>query len=145
MIYADSSFIVALFVRGDDHWDAAWQWWRAEGGPVLTVSRLGLFESENTIRALSASGRIRAAECSLALEGIRRAVLEGVLSRRSAAEHQLFPAATRLSQHHTIKQTFGALDSLHVAAANELGAKQMLSFDQRQRALAVAEGIAVLP
>ena len=59
MIYADASFIVALFVREDEHWQRAWQWWRAEQGPILTVTRLGVFEAENTVRALVVAREIR--------------------------------------------------------------------------------------
>lgn len=145
MKYADASFIVALFVRGDDHWEEAWRWWRAEHGPTLTVTRLGLFEAENTIHALLTSGRVRTADGNQALEGIHRALVEGILIRRNIAEHHLYPAATRLSQHHTKAITFGALDILHVAAARHLHATHLLSFDQRQRTLATAEGLEVLP
>lgn len=144
MIYADASFIVALFVREDDHWQEAWYWWRTEGGPSLIVTRLGMFESENTIRALAASKRIRPVESRQALAGIHRASMEGILIRRIAPEHQLFPAAPRLSQHHTLKTTFGALDILHVASAIHLKVKRFLSFDQRQCYLAEAEGLEVL-
>lgn len=145
MIYADASFIVALFVRGDDHWEKAWQWWRAEHGPTLTVSRLTLFEAANTIRASVVSHKIRPAQSREALEGIQRALLEGIIKRRNVAEHHLFTAASRLSQHHTVSATFGALDILHVAAALHLGSSHFLSFDFRQRMLATGEGLKVLP
>jgi predicted nucleic acid-binding protein len=145
MIYADASFLVALFVEGDDHWDEAWRWWRLRHGPVMLVSRLTLFEAENTIRGLAVSKQCRPSEMRTSLEGIKRAQLEGVIIRRSVLEHRLFPHATRLSQHHTIQRTYGALDILHVATALELGATTFLSFDQRQRELAEAEGLMVQP
>lgn len=136
---------MALFVRGDDHWEHAWQWWRAEKGPTLTVSRLTLFEAENTIRASVVANKIRTAQSHEALEGIQRALLEGIIVRRNVAEHHLFTAAARLSQHHTVSATFGALDILHVAAALHLGAARFLSFDHRQRQLAEAEGLEIWP
>jgi len=37
------------------------------------------------------------------------------------------------------------MDILHVATALDLGAKQFVSFDERQRELAEAEGLDVLP
>lgn len=58
MNYADASFLVALFVVGDDHWSEAWQWWRQQRGPEIVVSRLSLFETENTIRGLVISKEI---------------------------------------------------------------------------------------
>jgi len=145
MIYADASFIVALFVREDEHWQRAWQWWRAEQGPILTVTRLGVFEAENTVRALVVAREIRPVEGRQALEGILRARLEGILNQRGISEHQLFPAATRLSQHHTTNAAFGALDILHVASALHLKASGFLSFDLRQGELAAREGLVVLP
>ncbi|HWB06886.1 MAG TPA: PIN domain-containing protein [Verrucomicrobiales bacterium] len=145
MIFADASFLVALFVAHDDHWRTAWKWWQHRKGPVLTVTRLCLFEVENTIRGLTVSKLLRTVELRTALEGIKRGVLEGFISRRTAPEHQLPPLADRLSQHHTMRTTFGAMDILHVAAALHLRAKAFLSFDQRQRELAAAEGLEVLP
>lgn len=145
MIYADASFIVALFVREDEHWQRAWLWWRAEQGPILTVTRLGIFEAENTVRALVVAREIRPVEGRQALEGIRRARLEGVFNQRAVAEHQLFPAAARLSQHHTTNAAFGALDILHVASALHLKSSRFLSFDLRQSVLAAREGLSVLP
>ena len=145
MIYADASFIVALFARGDDHWEAAWRWWKTNHTQTLVVSRLTIFEAENTIRALATGGKCRPAESLAAVEGIRRAIVEGLLVRRSVPEHRLFPAGTRLSLHHTTQSAFGALDILHVATALELKADVLVSFDTRQRELAQAEGLKAVP
>lgn len=145
MICADASFLVALFVEHDDHWRSAWRWWRSERGPVLTVTRLCLFEAENAIRGLTVAKLCRPAEVRSALAGIQRGLLEGFIARRSVPEHQLFPHADRLSQYHTTRATFGAMDILHVSAALQLRSETFLSFDRRQRELAAAEGLEVLP
>jgi predicted nucleic acid-binding protein len=145
MIYADASFVIALFVIGDDHWHKAWQWWRQNQGPTILVSRLTLFEAENSIRGLGASKQCRPSAVRASIEGIKRAHLEGVLVRRNVPEHRLYPQAVRLSQYHTVSCTFGALDIVHVAIALDLRVETLLSFDERQRELAMAEGLSVQP
>jgi hypothetical protein len=107
------------------------------------VSRLGIFETGNAIRAWAVAGNSRSSEMQFAIEGLRRAELEGIIVRRSVPERRLFPHATRLSQHHTITRVYGALDILHVATALELSARSFLSFDERQRELATKEGLTV--
>jgi predicted nucleic acid-binding protein len=145
MTYADASFVVALFVENDDHWPEAWRWWKNQRGPSLTVSRLTLFEAENTIRGMVVARKLSKAQAHSAIQGISRARLEGVLVRRNVLDHRLFPHAARLSQHHTVDANFGALDILHVAAALDLGADVFLTFDGQQRTLAKAEGLTVEP
>ena len=51
----------------------------------------------------------------------------------------------RLSAQHTIPGGHRSFDILHVAAALELGAKEFLTFDARQSALAEAENLTVKP
>lgn len=52
--------------------------------------------------------------------------------------------AESLSAKHTSKQGHRLIDILHVASALHLGANQFLTFDDNQRQLAEAEGLAVL-
>lgn len=145
MTYADASFVVALFVKDDDHRQDAWSWWKKQRGPSLIVSRLTIFEAENTIRGMVVAKEISASEAREAIQGIQRARLEGILIRRNVHEHRLFPHAARLSQHYTITATYGALDILHVATALDCQADKFLSFDARQRELAKAEGLHIAP
>lgn len=49
--------------------------------------------------------------------------------------------AERLSAARTKTEGFRALDTLQVATALHLNAKEFLSFDERQRKLAAAEGL----
>jgi len=51
----------------------------------------------------------------------------------------------RVSRARAEQEGHRLLDILHVAAALNLRATEFLSFDQRQRALAAAEGLAVGP
>ncbi len=67
------------------------------------------------------------------------------------ADHQAMPwtealrRAEALSAAHTEQLGTRAADILHVAAALITGAEGFLSFDKRQRALASAAGLAVVP
>ncbi len=87
MIFADASFLVALFVERDTHWNEAWKWWRRNDGPVVTVTRLVLFEAQNSIRGLMVAKLLRPAEVRKSLERIRVGLLEGFIERRRVPEH----------------------------------------------------------
>ena len=143
MCCADASFLVSVFL-GDEHGAEAWRWWQSTR-QVLTVSRLALFEAENAIRAAPFCGKCTPAEANAALDGLVRARMEGFIERREIPTRRLYPAAQRLSTHHTGPEVYGAMDILHVAAAQELGAKHFASFDGPQRKLAEAAGLDVVP
>jgi predicted nucleic acid-binding protein len=55
-----------------------------------------------------------------------------------------FDLSVRLSRVHAPVVGARALDTLHVAAAMELGAKEFWTFDDRQAKLAVAVGLKVV-
>ena len=52
-----------------------------------------------------------------------------------------FPTCIHLARQHVATLGVRTLDSLHVAAALELGATQFWTFDERQKKLAEAEGL----
>jgi predicted nucleic acid-binding protein len=54
----------------------------------------------------------------------------------------VFAASERLARRHVATLGVRTLDSLHVAAALELGAGRFWTFDDRQTRLAEAEGLA---
>ena len=142
--FADASFLVAAFAPDDEHNRAAWRWWKRRDSGIY-VSRLVLFEAENNLRGLPLNGRLNVSRARAAIEGMNRARLEGMIVLRDSPSNRLIPQARRLSLHHTIKATYGAMDILHVATALDLGANQFLSFDARQRELAENEGLHVAP
>ena len=53
--------------------------------------------------------------------------------------------AEELSQRHTITGGHRSFDVLHAATALHLGARELLSFDGNQQALAQAEGLKAKP
>lgn len=144
MMFADASFLVSAFV-GDRNGVAAWRWWRRQKLAPLLVSRMALFEAENTIRCGEWDGRWDKTRAEQALAGLHRARLEGLIERREVSNRRVYPAAQRLSLCHTGPETYGAMDIVHVASAQELKATHFVSFDQPQRRLAKAEGMRACP
>ncbi len=142
--FADASFVVSFCAR-DEHGGKAWRWWR-KANCIMMVSRLVLLEAENAIRVLPlTSQKFTREEVKESLETLKRAILEGFFEIREVPVRRLYPAAQRLSQTHSTCAHFGAMDILHVASAMELGCDLLLSFDKKQRELAQAEGLAVMP
>ena len=109
----------------------------------MLTSRLALFEAENSIRVMGVSSQLDPLERQLALETLARAILEGFINVRDVPIRRLYPAARRLSQYHSNKVGYGAMDILHVASALDLGADILLTFDVRQADLGRAEGLKV--
>jgi predicted nucleic acid-binding protein len=141
--FTDASFIVAVFSSSDEHNKTAWRWWNKHGGAICTT-RLVLFEAENTIRGFPLNQKCTEVQARTWIEGIQRAVMEGLIERKEAPFHRVLPMARRLSLHHTVKATFGAMDILHVAAALDLHAEKFVSFDERQNEMAAQEGLVTL-
>jgi predicted nucleic acid-binding protein len=57
----------------------------------------------------------------------------------------LLARAERLVLSHTLRSGARAVDILHVAAALETGAEELLSFDRNQRQIVLADNLAVFP
>ena len=143
MTFTDASFLVSFFAH-DDCSPKAVRWW-LQSNAVLTASRLVLFEAENSIRTMPLEAKCNAAEATWAVEKMKRAIAEGLIEVREPRMRRLYPAALRLRIYHSANKRFGAMDILHVATALHLGAGEFVSFDTRQRDLAEAEGMKVLP
>ena len=143
MNFTDASFLVSYFA-GAEHAAEARTWWRKTNA-VLTASRLVLFEAENSIRTLPLSGKISRATARWAIEQMKRFIAEGFIEVRELSSKRIYPAARRLSGHYCEQRSFGAMDIIHVASAQEMKAEMFLSFDGKQRELAAAEGMEVRP
>jgi len=76
---------------------------------------------------------------------MKRYALEGYIELWETPVKRLFPSARRLSQFHSTDRSFGAMDILHVAGALDMKATYLLTFDQRQHELAIAEGLKAAP
>jgi hypothetical protein len=147
--YPDTSFLCALY-REQDNSTQADALFRKSAEP-LQVTALGLFEFRQSVRWQTFLHRKDASKGYRDREGAQ--MLADLHDDLSAGRLQIAPMdwssvismAEQLSGQHTSKGGFRGFDILHVATALELGAKEFLTFDARQGALAKAAALKVKP
>jgi predicted nucleic acid-binding protein len=138
-VYADSSFFVSLYMD-DAHSIEAQR--RMATHPHIWLLPLNRVEWVHAIaqhvfrREISPS---EAAQFYSAFEADRKL---GLYLEREMAE-SAFETAIELGQTYVPRLGTRTLDTLHVACALELGAKEFWTFDQRQERLAKAAGLAI--
>ena len=84
-------------------------------------------------------------ECDEALAAVQSDLDTGAVVIVPVEWPDVHQIAERLSSTYTKAAGHRAFDVLHVATALHLGAREFLSFDDRQRKLARAEGLKVKP
>ena len=134
-IYAESSFLVSLY-NPDANSTAALRTMQASTGDVF-VTTLGELEVINAFELRVFRKEASRAEVKSVLTNFERDLRDGVFQFRSLLD-PIFDRARQLSQQTTAKLGTHAADLLHVAAALELGADYLYSFDRKQRTLAQA-------
>ena len=143
MVCADTSFLLSL-TGNDSNSGAAGTHARALREPVR-ITALNRLEFENALGLLRFRGAISASEASITLAALAADEQAGRIVEDVCDWVAVFREALRLSRSKSEREGHRVLDILHVAAALELGATEFLSFDQRQRTLALAEGLSVGP
>ena len=132
-IYVDSSFLVSLYIPDANSPEAELITHGSTGAFIVT----DLCELE-VINALSLRvfrKQAAAGDAHIALHNLDRDLQEGLLEHRRFPDG-VFERAGQLSRQTTAKLGTRTADLLHVAAALELGADYLYSFDQQQRKLA---------
>jgi predicted nucleic acid-binding protein len=145
--YADTSFLCALYrLRPGSEVAFAFM---ASLGESLPITSLLQFEFEQGVRfEIFRNSRDRAKGYG---EGEGTAMLVDFESDLRSGVIQIVPfdwadvhaRAIRLSEKYTVANGYRAFDILHVATALHLGARDFLTFDERQHRLAEAEGLTV--
>ncbi len=141
--YADSSFLLKLYIR-EPETVAAWQTVNSGIGELSFTNLLRL-EMTNGIRRCAASRKITNSQAARALRLLRAHLQSPLYARVGVPWESIYRRALRLSRKHAETLHVRSLDLLHVATALEIGATEFLSFDDRQRRTASAEGLNVLP
>jgi predicted nucleic acid-binding protein len=144
MIYCDTSFLVALSIRGELFTPTAFRLASSFQDPIPLVA-IAEIEWKTRIHRGLGDHSLTAAQHSALLRQIEQDVADGVLVRRSLSSGDLLERSLKLSGRHAARIPVRSLDILHVAAAQLLGCKKFASFDKRQRELAAAEKIPLLP
>ena len=144
MTYCDSSFLAALYQPTDVFHPHA-----CEVASAFTSSipytLLNELELLNTLsRCLGNRSLDQAAHDSI-LRVIDADTADGLLEKTSLNQIKVYEKAREISKKHTPALACRSLDILHVAAALILGARNFASLDLRQRKLAEAVKLKLLP
>ena len=143
LICCDTSFLFSLYAN-DAHTEKA----LAEVtrfGRALHISVLNQYELENAFRLAAFRKILSIANVLNMLADFESDIATGRLILASCNLASVITEARRLSARHTVKQGHRAFDIIHMSAALVLRADLFLSFDERQRKLAKAEGLQVKP
>jgi predicted nucleic acid-binding protein len=141
--YADTGFVVSLYKAETTSASAAGVMGRLQA-PVW-LSQLGELELRNAFHLAVFRGEFDLAAAALKWRLFQDDFQNGVFAVRSIRAAVLFEGAADLADRHSARLGTRSLDLMHVAAALHLKADEFLSFDERQRKVARAEGMQVSP
>jgi predicted nucleic acid-binding protein len=139
--YADTGFLVSLYGQ-DDHSATATSLVRPR--PVFLLTPLGEAEFTNAIELQVFRKQWTRREAQAVRIEFGQHQAAGVF-RVEPLESEVWEKALGLSRRYSAKLGTRTLDLLHVAAALALNPDVFFSFDERQRKLANAEHLHVLP
>jgi predicted nucleic acid-binding protein len=132
-IYADSSFLVSLY-GADANWVAAARIMETSTGEFL-ITTLCEPEVVNAFGLRVIRKEVSAAQAQSSVIDFEKDLRDGIFQLRGLSD-PIFERARLMSRQTTAKLGARTADLLHVAAALELGADYLYSFDQQQRKLA---------
>ena len=141
--YFDSAIIVKLYVREANSADAI-RLVSAHAAPYALTSWQAL-EVRNAIRLKAFRHEITNAEMTQSIAALGQDIATGRWVRPAFTAATVEQKAEELSAGHAAALGCRTLDIIHVAAALIFGAKEFVTFDQRQAALARAVGLSVMP
>jgi predicted nucleic acid-binding protein len=147
--YPDTSFLYGFYLTESNSPAAAAH--AATMKEPLHVTELLRYEFRQSLRfqvwRRSANQRegVAQADADAALTQLETDLASGVAVLAPCHLLEVLLLADDLSKRPTITGGHRSLDILHVATALQLEAKELLTFDERQRKLAQAEGLKVKP
>lgn len=144
MSYWDTSALAKLYLVEPD--SATFDVLAQRAAPIR-ISPLVRYEARLTFLRREREGVIAAHAAVVLSRRLDQDIADGkieVIAPDFAIEHQ-FEQVVQACLNRAAPISIRTLDALHVAAALSVGETEFLSNDQRQRAAAVAVGLAVLP
>lgn len=142
-VYADTGFVVALYKVETTSAQAAAAMSRLQ--TTVWLSPFGELELHNAFQLSVVRGEIDAAAATLKLRLFADDLAKGIFKVLPVPAATLYPKAIGLADRHSATLGTRSLDLMHVAAALILEADLFLSFDERQRKVATAEGLRIKP
>jgi predicted nucleic acid-binding protein len=141
-VYVDTSFLISLYSL-DANSPAAARAMQAASATHL-ISTLCELEVANALELRVFRKEASAAQARQSAKAFANDVGDGLYQLSVLSDHML-ERARQLSRQFTARFGARTADVLHVAAALELGADAIFSFDAKQRELAKAVGLKVNP
>ena len=142
-VYFDSAIVVKLYVREATSPDAI----RLVAGYTApyALSFWQTLEVKNAIRLKAFRREITPIEMSQSLAAFDEDIASGRWLRPNYRVEEVEAKTEELSNRHSATLGCQTLDVIHVAVALLIEAEAFVTFDQRQAALARAEGLVVKP
>ncbi len=141
--YADTGFVVTLYKEEATSARAAAL--MAKQTASVRLSQLGELEFRNALYLAVFRGELTAGDAALKKRLFLEDVANGIFTITPVPASELFTKSFELADRHSTRLGTRSLDLMHVAAALLLKAETFLSFDERQRKAAKAEGLKVKP
>jgi len=144
LAYADTSTIVKSYL--DEPGSAEADNVLRGLGETLAYTPLHEVEVPNAIYLKHFRGEMTEEQERAVLDELRSDLRRGLLRRPDFLDlRKVFVRAAVLAEKHSRHIGTRSLDLLHVAAALECGSADFVSYDERQRKVAAAEGLRVMP
>lgn len=141
--YADTGFVVSLYKEEATSARAAA--FMAKQTASVRLSLLGELEFRNALHLAVFRGELTTGDATLMQSQFQEDVANGIFTITPIPATALFAKTLELADRHSAKLGTRSLDLMHVSAALLLKAGTFLSFDERQRKAAKADGLKVKP
>lgn len=139
-IYADTSFLVSLYLRDQHSSDAI----RMMGpGPAIWLTPFHVAEWTHAVEQQVFRGAASRSQADLVYQRFQQH-RDSLLWTEIAVPESAFDHCAQLARKYGAQMAIRTLDTLHVALALELKAKRFWTFDERQMKLAEAVGLKTL-
>ena len=141
VIYPDTSFLVSLYIDEEPtHLAKLYMQTTASPLPFTPFHRL---EFRTALRMRAFRKKLTIADLQLALRKSDEDLLDNILLHTPMNWSDTLREAERLGEAHLTETGVRSGDLLHVASAVVLGAREFVTFDQRQTKLARRAGLKV--
>ena len=141
MIYADSSFLFSYYAS-DVHSGRADAWRQTHPAP-LSFHALHRLELRNALELAVHQERLSSADSAAVWQMIETDLRQGLQTPVLLPWADALRRSESLAGQHTAHTGARSLDILHIAAAQLIGAVELVTFDQRQIALAGRVGLRI--
>jgi hypothetical protein len=143
LVYPDTSFLAAVYTLQSDSIKALA--WMQRARAALPFTPLHRHELRTAIRLRVFRSEITVEQRQEAFRQIDSDLADNILAHTPIPWTDAFRAAETLAVVHVETLGVRSFDLLHVGVAVALGARDLLTFDIRQAALARAAGLRVKP